>query len=170
MSMDNGLTLNFPADDEQQLPDSETPVTDDDINDDPDFDEGYEDQEYQTTDQEEEDRLINSHPSIVPNDQEDISVGDTTIRSAKAEDVIYLLDNLVSHTSRGPRFRWTFFMKKVEEGAFKETSVIIPLDYDRNGNNARRYLGRRGLKLNQDFSILRQPMPTGEVFILLSFT
>lgn len=92
-----------------------------------------------------------------------------TIKSAKEAEEVILLDNMTSHSATGPRFRWSLFIMRVKAGTYKGQQVILPLNFKSNSNNARRYLERAGLRVNVDYSILRQEMPSGEVNIGVAF-
>lgn len=111
-----------------------------------------------------------SHPSVLPNDgPEEIVAGDVTIKSALAREEVLLLDNMFSHSLRGKRFRWNLFRSRVKSGAFDGKRIVLPLDFDRSSNNCRKQLGVIGLKVNKDYTLLRQEMPSGEIFIAIVF-
>ena len=100
----------------------------------------------------------------------DFVVGGLVIKSAMAQEEALLLDNMMSYNASGPKFRWTLFLTKLRMGEFKSKRIILPLEFSKNSNNCRRYLARAGLKVNEDYSILRQMMPSGEVYIVIAFT
>jgi len=133
-------------------------------------DESYEDSTYEN--QSFDDQSNSGQPTPPPTAPHQLRTAEgLVIESAKAHEKILLMDNLMSDCGNNNiRFRWTFFLAKVRKGEFdKGMRIVIPLDYKKNSNNARRCLHKAGLEINKDYAVLRQAMPSGEEFIAIVF-
>lgn len=88
-----------------------------------------------------------------------------------------LLTHLLSYGKSGrTEFKWKLFLSEASKGRLAlagELTVghklIVPVDYDANHSNARRYMARKGWLVGEHYALFRHLMPSGDSYIGIAF-
>lgn len=88
-----------------------------------------------------------------------------------------LLTHLLSYGKSGRKeFKWKLFLTEASKGRLALAGelvvghkLIVPVDYDANHSNARRYMARKGWLVGEHYALFRHLMPSGDSYIGIAF-